>query len=168
MQNKFINKIVILFGILCLFSVGRVQAQYYIGYPYHIDTLRDTTKIVLSKIPCSVEGRFNAETMRYFTEMCQFMKLYPMYTCNIYLYDFEPTSFEKRLAWTTLQAKKLKQFLMTSDTLCDFSFINDIIPNGIENPVFDHIDLANPANRISKQGCCILKQSIILELIRRP
>lgn len=167
MQNKFIYKTICLWGLFCLFTIGRVQSQYYIGYPYHINSLEDSTKIILNKIPCSVDGHLNAETIRFFMDMCHFMKLHSEYKCNIYLYDFEPTSFEKRLAWTSLQAKKLQYFLKSNDTLCDFSFINDIIPNGQENPIFEKLDYAVPDNCISKQDWSFLKQSIILELIRQ-
>lgn len=166
MQDKFFYKTICLCGLFCLFSIGRVQSQYYIGYPYFIDSFDDSTKIILNKIPCSVDGRFNAETIRFFMDMCQFMELHPGYKCNIYLYDFEQTSFEKRLAWTKLQASKLQCFLISSDTLCDFSFINEIIPNGQENPVFEKLNYADPTNNISKQDWAFLKQSIILELLR--
>lgn len=166
MQNKSLYIIVSVISIFWSSFFGQVKAQYFMGYPSYLDSINDSAKIILDKIPGYGERRFNAETIHYFEIMCQFMESHPEYKCNIYLYDFEPTSFEKRLTWTTLQAQKLKSFLLANDTLCDFTFINNIIPNGEENPVFKDLKPSDTSDCLSKQYWSIIKQSIVLELLR--
>ena len=166
MQNKILHKFFFLFSVLCCSMFEQTQAQYYIGYPSYLDSIGNNAKVILNKIPGTGDRYFNTETLNYFEKMCQFMESHPEYKCNIYLYDFESTGFEKRLAWTTLQAQRVKTFLLANDTLCDFSFINSIIPNGEENPIFKNLNISDTTKGLNKQDCYFLKQSIILELIR--
>ena len=164
MLSNFHLRITVMLCVFVCFLFKQLNAQYYIGYPFYINTIPDSSKIIINKIPGASDGNFNSETVLYFKQMCQFMDMHPNFICNIYLYDFESSSFEKRLAWTKLQERRIKEFLTANDSICDFSFINDIIANGQENPIFENI-IYSTCPKINKQDCFNLKPSVIMELL---
>ena len=160
MMRFIVTFILILFSANCFAQTRSV----YIGYPNHIDNIYANDKIILDKLPWHPNGFLDKNKDVYFEDMRNFMENHPDFLYNIYLYaNMGDSSNSYRLS--LFQSKKVQEYLFYSDSLFYKEFISNIIPAGDTHPLFSNnagfVDISN----VDKY---FLKESIIIELIRRP
>lgn len=141
------------------------QRQCFIGYPNHIKGIEDSAKIILDKLPFHGAGFSEESAIVYFTELKIFMLAHPDFKCNILLFDADEDA-EKRMAWTSRQAKILKEYLIDFDVDFYNSSIQNIIPHRERNPLFGS-NAIHSTNEICCGDMFYLKQCVIIELIRK-
>ena len=79
----------LLLALILLFS-ATAQRHYYIGVPFHVGYLKDSTRFVMDCLPWHPNGRVDQKYMpRYLEPLKQFMALHPGYKCNFLLYSHE-------------------------------------------------------------------------------
>ncbi|MBR4136276.1 MAG: energy transducer TonB [Bacteroidales bacterium] len=157
--------LLILLALLTLFS-ATAQRHYYIGIPFHQGYLKDSTRFVIDCLPWDPNGRLDQKYMpRYLEPLKQFMASHPGYKCNFLLYDLVQDE-EKRLAFTTYQAERLKEYFMYIDTLFGQQYLNEIIPHSTDNPLFKDVQ-PDSSQHIFKWDASYMKSSVIIEMIQQ-
>ena len=79
----------LLLALILLFS-ATAQRHYYIGVPFHVGYLKDSTRFVMDCLPWHPNGRVDQMYMpRYLEPLKQFLTEHPGYKCNFLLYSHE-------------------------------------------------------------------------------
>lgn len=164
---SLMKKIVVLICLLVMVKGAIAQRNYYVGIPFHVACLKDSARFVIADLPWNWNGRLLEKEMpRYLAPLKQFMASHPGYKCNILLYDFEPSE-DKRLAFTSFQAKHLAAYFENVDTLFGHQYLNEIIPHSTYHPLFKNIQADSSQRLYRAEANISIKSSVIIELIRQ-
>lgn len=155
-----------LLALLTLLS-ATAQRHYYVGIPFHVGYLEDSTRFVIDCLPWHPNGRLDQKYMPdYLKPLKQFLAENPGYKCNFLLYSHEQNE-EKDLWFTSFQARHLEDYFTHVDTLFGKLYLNDIIPHSGPNPLFEDIQ-ADSSQRLPRwEANIFLKSSVIIELIKQ-
>ena len=160
------RSLLLLFTILSLLSVT-AQRHYYIGVPFHVGYLEDSTRFVIDALPWHPNGRLDQTYMpRYLEPLKQFLAEHPGYKCNFLLYSHEQDE-EKNLWFTSYQSRHLADYFSNVDTLFGKLYLNDIIPHSTPNPLFKDIQPDSSQRLPRWEANICLKSSVIIELIKQ-